>query len=296
MTRGRTVLIIAGGLTVLLTHVSQFQNATEVVWPWSNARWSSIVYQDVLFPNRSAIAFALSALIGLCGLSREWFDSIKPRLIGAVAEISIEDIFEKRFSSHRITIYREVSGIYAFWHHIYWCFLKNFRAHYRKKLISHYLRSFPSIFRKYLVCYARSGHPHTQGSSTRFLVANSETEIDGFTSFVFFEKSPKKQELPKLRVEELSPYLTEESIIDEDLRKRVRLHLHEGRVGCYQRLRSMHRIPTSIWASPILGKDEEFWGVLVMDCFTDTHLPVKVNSFQNQIITNVRIIEKVLKE
>ena len=225
-----------------------------------------------------------------------FFESSKRKLINTVIELCLDDVFRGAVESYRITIYKKRYGVFAFYHHVSRCFLFNGWTHFKKNLLWHYFKSTPSLNKSYLLCYSRSGHPHHCGSSTKFLVADSKSEVNGIVSHVEFSQQPYKVNLPDLGSNEIFIYRNISEVTDLQLKENLLEHMRKGHIKCFDRLRSMHRLPTHVWASPILGPDEDIWGVLIMDCVTDKDPFTHIQAFEEKITIYVRTIESILKQ
>lgn len=265
-------------------------------WPFLDHGWSKDFYLQVLYPSRIQWGFGLVAITTILTVFGLFHESSKRKLIGTVIGLCMEEVFRGNVEEYRVTLYKKRMGWIAFYHHVVRCLVINWWQHLKKGLVAYYLKSLPNIGKFYLVCYSRAGHPHHSGSSTKFTIADSKQEVDGIASHVAFTEKPYQVTLPDISAVELTQYRDLSEVLDVQLREKISEHITKGHVKCFKRLKTMHRIPAYVWASPILGPDENIWGVLVMDCVTGQDPFTSIQAFEEKVTIYVRTIESILKQ
>jgi len=168
-------------------------------------------------------------------------------------------------TNNRITIFITKKGYQFIFKYMWQCLVKNHSSHKKKKLLKHYVQKFPNPFKNYLVFFGRIGKPYEKGTSTFFLVPDHENEINGFASYVFYHNRKEFAELPDITHVDMTTYQkgnlnnnpNDEILIDK--------YINEGKLKDFSSLKTFHRFPQHLFATPILDKSGEPCGVIVFD-------------------------------
>ncbi len=168
-------------------------------------------------------------------------------------------------SNNRITIFVTKNGYQIVLKYIWQCFIKNLGSHKEKKLINYYVKKFPNLFKKYLVFYSRIGKPYENGTSTFFLVPENENEIDGFAPYVFYHSRKEFVELPDISHIDLKTYAIGDLTNNPNDEILIDKYLKDGKINNFKSLKSFHRFPQHLFATPILDKLGIPYGVIVFD-------------------------------
>ena len=182
----------------------------------------------------------------------------------------INQYLKGNVSNNRITIYVCKRGFEIYLRYFWLFFIKNFLKHYRHNLILKYVFQFPKPFRKYLVFSGRTGRPFEDGTSTFFLVPDSEEEISGIAPFVFYERKPKFVELPDINKINIHKLKSIDEIKNEEDRDLVLDYMRNGKVNSFEKLKMFHRFPQHLFATPINNEKNEPFGVIVFDSLEKT--------------------------
>jgi len=168
-------------------------------------------------------------------------------------------------TNNRITIFVTKNGYQFCLRCIWQCFFKNYCSHRNKKLLKYYCNKFPNPFKKYLVFYGRIGKPYEKGTSTFFLVPEHEKEIDGFAAYVFYHNRKCFVELPDIRHIDITKFEIGNSKNNPNDDNLIRSYMESGKVSNFSTLKSFHRFPKHLFATPILDKSGNPNGVIVFD-------------------------------
>lgn len=248
----------------ILVFVSLFTKE-EVPEPLNNAKWTKELYTEVLYPYRVRIAMTAAILQILIAVYFTCTEASRRKPIAALLQHFLDEHTDGDISQHRVTIFRKRRYPAAFVSHIFQCLLQHLYKHIKKGCVLFYLKSFPRPFRPYLMQYCRRGQPYQDGTTTKFLVARNESEISGIAAKAFFNEKPETIQLPDFSNLDVHSIAHPHEITDLSIKTKVDEYMRLGKIQSFEHLKSFHRFPTLIWASPITGKGDSLWGVIVFD-------------------------------
>ncbi len=201
--------------------------------------------------------------------------SARKKYLKKYLEHVIKEDFGGRFDNTRITIFEVKKGYCYFITYVYRSFFRCFSSHWSNNLLWIHCKNSPQLTKKYLTIYARCSTPHEDGSSTFFPIPNERNKVFGIASMSYLSKKQEKVETVNISQiikfdKEYVNYSTDEQsqikkymqanymIIDNDTQK------------SYNRLRCIHRFSNHLYAEVIYDKNEDVWGVFVVDIENDS--------------------------
>jgi hypothetical protein len=195
---------------------------------------------------------------------------------------------------NRVTIYYVGNGLATLISWFWRCLVVNAKAHSQRGILPYYYKHPPAPWRRYLRIYCRKGQPHQKGSSTYFLVADDEKEIEGFVPWVFYRQKPDGEDsLPDITGVRLKNISRVADIPDEGERQAVEEYMKSGHVRDIEKLKTVHRFSRYFFATPLVGKNDTLWGVLILD---STITPLNDNpALKKALVSYSRGIESVLR-
>jgi hypothetical protein len=219
------------------------------------------IYSSDIFPNRIEYTFYLCLFFIVLRILF-FSPNIKKKIIQSIISIYIEKNFTSN-ENNRVTIYKAVYG-FQFLHKYLWkVLISGLKEHYKKDILWYHIKSMPIPWSKYLVQYTRSGFPYPNGSSTFFLIPNKEEKIQGLTPCVYYkEKAISINNLPDLNNIDFKA-ITELKGNSHNV-KNIKKYMKNSHVNNFEKLKSMHRYPTDLFASPLFIDDNK-WGVIILD-------------------------------
>ena len=245
------------------------------------------LYSEHLFPERLKYTFFLSFFFIVIRVIF-FSTNIKKNLVKSIISIYIQDNYNSN-DNNRVTIYKATYGIQFIVKYLWKVIIKGFGEHYKKNLLWYHLKKTPIPWSKYLVQYARHGFPYPNGSSTFFSIPNKDEKIQGLTPYVYYKERPNSiNNLPNINLIDLCS-IKELKGNSNDV-KNIKKYLSNSHVNSFEKLKSMHRYPTDLFASPLFINDNK-WGVIVLDS-------IEPQSDENfQVFQNYsRIIHSILSK
>lgn len=272
----------------------QFWEKNITPWPLQGNMVLEMSYKQYLYPNKLQIGVILGCVFIIIQAFVFSESSLhkKKKIVNGILDHFIKDKFKGETEKYRITVFKKTLGLWAWKNYIFKCFIYNWKEHKKKKLLTFYLKGFPSPWKYYLIQIARNGHPVPNGSSTKFLFPTKESEITGIAAFSAFRDTAIRKELPWID-EQLVHNIDALEGLKSKQKKDILLYIKDGKLGSFPKLKSMHRYPNRIFATPIRLLNESIWGVIVFDCNDPNR-----ESFENQyqdFVDYCRVIESVTK-
>lgn len=236
--------------------------------PFYNVDFPGQFYKNWLFQYKLTIGLictliiSLIPLIGLFGSERR-----KEKAILSALKSHFISCYLGDSENNRITLFKMKYGFQIYIAFFWKCIVKNGVPHIKKGLFFYYLSQFPIPYKKYLVQHSRSGQPHPNGSSTFFPVPNDEDDVVGIVGEAYLKEKPKKLTLPRID-RKLIKNKKDIKNCPRNIRKDVESYMKKGQISSFKKLQSLHRLPTSLYADPIMF-DGKKWGCLVFDSEDD---------------------------
>jgi len=171
-----------------------------------------------------------------------------------------EEIFDKDLENHRITLFKEISWVYAIIRNYYYLFYHLILFGSKWKI---YLR-WPKRGR-YIKVYLRCGI-NFHKSSTMFRVEeNEKSNCTGVAGYIRYKHmAAQVEELPDITDVDVIKFRQIESIVDEDIRNRVKEYMRKGFIRNFDDLKKIHRRARHFYGTIIERKGRP-WGVLLVD-------------------------------
>ncbi|MEN6384279.1 MAG: hypothetical protein ABFD79_03685 [Phycisphaerales bacterium] len=245
-----------------------------------------------IYNNRLLIIIILVTIYVSCELITFIVsENDKKRRIKRLLKIAMDSCFSGDFTSFRITLYIKknyFTAIIRFLRHSI-CNL-NCHRHWR---LYHWKQIPRNPFGKYLVFYARSGKPNSNGTSTIFRLIqenNNKKKTNGIVEeCAYEEKEIVVHDLPNLRFDEIEDYNTIKDISNKILKQKVSEYMRKGFVSSFHKLKCIHRYPNQLFAIPVTSerKNHEICGVLVVDSISAQNIETNRNQLTliNKILT-----------
>jgi hypothetical protein len=278
----------------ILWHMSIWEK-DEIPWPFDSNDFLKSLYNNYLYSNRYKYGLGIAAVVGFqqIFLIGNPFSQKRKKIVNSILDHLIKDKFNGLSEINRITVFQKVSGFRIIISHSKKCFYDNWKEHKKKGLISFYfLKEFPNPLRHYLVQVGRYGHPNPTGSSTKFLFPYKESEVSGIGAYSAFTENQVRKKLPVLNEVEIHK-VDKITKLNKNIREAVNRYMKEGKINSFEKLKSFHRYPNKIFASPIRLQNEEIWGVVVFDAKEEDDSTFE-NSYQH-FVEYCRIIETVTR-
>ncbi len=235
-------------------------------YPWNQTPFSIAFYNGLLKNKiKAGLAFGLLSIFVQTVIIYFPISIKRKKFIKGTLSHIIKQYLEGDVTNNRITIYVVKRGYRMYLSYIWKCFMVNVVKHYKRKLLRPHLRSFPRPFRKYLVFSGRSGKPHEDGTSTFFLIPESEDEISGIAAYVFYEDKPQFVELPDISHIDFDSMRKIEDLTEPEHKLAVEKYMEEGKVNSFDKLKMFHRHPQHLYATPIYDNKNDPFGVIVFD-------------------------------
>jgi hypothetical protein len=224
--------------------------------------FSTILYKNILFPNRQCIIIFIYCLVIVVELINQLRVGYKARkIISGVLDHIIKSRFNGEFDNNRITVFKISSGwgciLKLLWKKCAFNFITEPKR-IKQKII------FPNPFRKYLWISSRVGQPSEDGSITHFLVPRNKNEFEGVCSKAVYTKKPVFVTLPELNRTEFESAKCIDDLPNQAIKDKVKNYMKLSHISDFDMLKSINRTSMEIWASPIF-KGKNIWGVLVFD-------------------------------
>lgn len=263
------------------------------IWPFSDKEVSCTVYKELIFPYKVEIGIFIAVVLLLTNFALNWVppNRKKKKLIKCVLKEILFQLFGGDTYHNRITLFQQKNGFETLFVYIWKCLIVNLRHHMKKQCVGYYIKNIPSPFKKYLHIYAREGQPYSKGTSTIFTAACTDKEVDGFASLIWLRQSPLHVKLP-----DISNIDLKNAKRIEDLSKGnqtiVKKYMRFGKITDFNKLKTLHRLSTNLWGTPVLDENQEMCGVLVFDDNNPNQTFGANNDLNERLIGYTRILEK----
>lgn len=291
--RSLTFLSITTGflLTIILWYIQMWTVPTlSIPYPFDKNPFLLNIYKEALWPFKIQLAFVVGALL----LFIQLFIGLYPkfdrnrRWIKSVIDHIISEKFHGDLEHTRITVFRVRKGYTIFFSYLWKCFVWNLVKHYKKNVIISHIKLIPNPFKDYLVMYTRRSHPHEKGTSTFFPVASSPQEVCGIASHSLYIGAPSKVDVDSISNIPIKEFKKLDDIKNDKIKKRIGDYMDSNKINSFDALKCIHRLSNHVWANPIYDKDENSWGVIVVDNESDT--PLLFSSIEQDLVSYTRII------
>lgn len=188
----------------------------------------------------------------------------KERVTKEVLRLVLSEKEVKKGTCARVTLYKTVTGWQLNWS-LFWKYLFNMNKHKEKG--NEKSHKYADCFKKYLKIQYRQGHPQNpESTSTFFIAAKRQENVDGFTSHVYLEGKDSVH-LPNIKDIDLNIYDSLDSLSkskrkDSEL---VRNYMKEGYIRCLDKLKAIHQRSINLWGTSLIDENGYRRGVFVID-------------------------------
>lgn len=279
-----------------LLALSDLSCSTHLNW-LMEYRWINDLYSDHLknfFETKSFwIGLACNALAVLIEIF--YPSSPKPVLKSYLTQL-YRSLFDGEANKARITVFRISRGI-RLWPRFFWNNVRCVFKHIKKGTLGYQFTSFPWIpWKKYVAIYARFGNPHQKGTMTIFKYPEGNDDVNGIASYVLMTMQKFSISLPNINTFDIEQFSDIDEIQHHQRKQIVQDYMKKSRMTSFSQLKSIHSKAQHIWATPIVGDDNEAWGVLVVDdvksenSFNDPHVDQSLELASGIIFTILRTV------
>lgn len=269
---------------------------TSPSWPFNTHYLGSVLFYYIT-DRKIEIGIILGSCLYMAHALVSWLPPFhtKKKLVDDLLRHMMKERFPGTdVNLNRATLYCVRSGFSTFIFTWLWrCLIINALAHAKKGCYAYYCKHPPNPFRKYLQIYSRKGQPHEKGSSTAFLVPQTENEVEGIAADAFYREQTVTLELPDIRAIDLTNVQDLKDIHVPKDKKAITRYMHEGKIADFQKLKTIHRYSVSFLATP-LWKNEKKWGVLILDSNVED-LFVTRPGLERSLVSYSRGIESILR-
>lgn len=186
----------------------------------------------------------------------------------------IKEEFSGEFARTRITIFKTNSGFRYTFPYLVRSYIKCFKSHKEDGLLGVHWKNKPKWSRSYLTMHIRCSTPHEGGSSTCFPIPRDINEVFGIASRCYYSK--KTERIETFNISSIvSPNKKFADYTDGEKEKIIKyakanhMYINGDMDKTYGKLRCIHRLSNHLYAELIYDKNEEIWGVFVVDIDTD---------------------------
>ena len=276
--------------TITLWHIS-FWKIDLIPVPFHLLNLPGRFYLEWLYPNKIYIGIVSGLALLLIQFDfRNPFKIRKRKILKSIQDHYINDIFQGENEKNRITIFKVKRGYKIICKYVLRCFIKSWSEHRQKKLFLFYLKNLPIPYSKYLVQYSRNGHPYPKGSSTIFKVPANEQEISGIVAESFYKSKAKKISLPVLDSKKVCNITSLKNYSGNEKTK-IKKYMLKGKINSFDKFKSFHRYPSSIYAEPIILDNETQWGCIVFDSIDEK---LQLDDCYKDFINYSKIVKSVI--
>jgi hypothetical protein len=234
---------------------------TWIAKPEADSKAPHSVWQDLAAWTRdhsSGITFVLAGAIAALALFKEWPSSFgyQRSTLEKLLDQFAKEQFKGRAKVHRLTLYKEVSGRYAYWVGR-WRLFRRHGDQSRKRAALETI----DVRARYLYAYARASEARNRRSTAAWKVSDRKDECEGIAGLAWEEGFCVAPDLPKLKEGSLSSISTLYDLPQTDVRTKYAASINVKNPAL---LRAMDTYARHYMATVVLvgGKP---WGVLVLD-------------------------------
>ncbi len=263
-------LFVGAVLTFILWYIQMWSNPeplSQIPFPFQEGdKWASF-YKDYLWPYKIQIGLVISVLLFFLQAFISYYPKQKryEKWMRSMMTHVLNEKFKGDLEHTRITIFRVKWGYSFLLSYLWDSFVRNFSVNYHDNLMKCRLLLVPNPFKKYLVVFLRKSNPYENGKSTFFPIANSENEVCGIASHSLYIGKSYSVDVDNISDINLRKYSELQEMNNGTFKARVRKYMRENKIKDFNRLKCLHRLSNHVWANPIYDKNENPWGVVVVD-------------------------------
>lgn len=168
----------------------------------------------------------------------------------------------------RISIFRPQKGWRIIFKYLYFVFIKNFFYNFKNGTWSKYIRNTPIyLFSDYLTLYARYSYPKEEKSYTHFRISKKNERLNGVADKCYkegLEIEVNSCDISNVKLpSDYSEIKNSRTVSYRDVKKYMEdTFIDESN---YNSLLNMNTKSNNLYALALTNKDEEIWGVLIID-------------------------------
>ncbi len=255
-----------------------------------------IAYFEFIYPYRVYLGLLLlGGMILFTGI-RRFLERRDPKksLIEKILQQIIAFEFQGDFDKYRITVFQGVGWRKAIGVYFKEVIFFQFRFLIRRRCFWSTVLNMPKPTRRYLTIFSRKGIPGENRRSAIFNVPQSDEEVDSFTSFAWHKSVPQKVTLPDISDINIHEKDALGQIRKPDQKRRLTQYMRLGKMKDFNKLKSIHRFSRHLWATPLLDKDQNQWGIMIFDSDAEVSPFENSSAFTESMRRYSGIIEKVI--